>query len=223
MPIMGNMTSMKYFQAPAHNTNEPLAAAHTSLAGALFTSTQQRVLALLFGQPQRSFYLSEMIKRTGSGSGAVQRELKRLVGSGLVSVKRIGNQQHYQANPTAPIFNELCSMMNKTVALVEPLRAALAPLAEHITLALLYGSVAKGTDTANSDIDVLIVAHALTLENIYRILAPVERQLGRRVNLTLYSPEEFIQRKETNNAFLTRVLSGECLVLIDNTHEPPIT
>jgi predicted nucleotidyltransferase len=198
-----------------------LPAASTSLADALFTATQQRVLALLFGQTDRSYYASELIARAGSGSGAVQRELKRLASSGLVTVKRIGNQKHYQANPDAPVFEELRSLVKKTVALVEPIRAALATLADRIELALLYGSVAKGTDTATSDIDILIVADDVTLEDIYSVLALVEADLERKISPTLYTSKEFADRKSANNPFLARVLSGEHLVLIGNEHEPP--
>jgi predicted nucleotidyltransferase len=186
----------------------------------LFTTTQQRVLALLFGQPGRSFYASELIERTGSGSGAVQRELKRLASSGLVTVKRIGNQKHYQANPVSPVFEELSCLVKKTVALAEPIRQALAPLADHIDLALLYGSVVKGMDTATSDIDILIVADGVTLEDIYSALAPVETDLDRKISPTLYTPGEFADRKAANNTFLTRVLSGEHMVLIGDEREP---
>ena len=193
----------------------------TSLADALFTTTQQRVLGLLFGQHARSFYASELIERTGSGSGAVQRELRRLVSSGLVTVTRIGNQKHYQANPDSPVFKELCSLVTKTVALAEPIRGGLARLANRIELALLYGSVVKGTDTAASDIDLLIVADGVTLEEIYSALAPVEADLARKISPTLYTPKEFEDRKASNNSFLTRVLSSEHLFLMGDDCEPP--
>jgi predicted nucleotidyltransferase len=188
--------------------------APTSLADALFTTTQQRLLALLFGQPSRSFFASELIELTGSGSGAVQRELKRLSSSGLVTVKRIGKQKHYQANPDCPVFEELCALVRKTVAMVEPIRRALAPLAERVTLALIYGSVAKGTATAMSDIDLLVVADDLTLEALYSALAPVESSLDRKISPTLYTTKEFEIRRAAGNPFLTRVLEGEHLILI---------
>lgn len=188
--------------------------ASTSLADALFTTTQQRVLALLFGQPSRSFFASELIELTGSGSGAVQRELKRLTSSGLVTVKRIGRQKHYQANPDCPVFEELCGLVRKTVAMVAPIRQALAPLAEGIILALVYGSVVKGTDTAASDIDLLVVADGLTLEALYPALASVEANLDRKIIPTRYTVKEFNTRRASGNPFLTRVLEGEQLVLI---------
>lgn len=217
---MGNTTATKGSRPSRRKAAAPLPAAPTSLADALFTTTQQRVLALLFGQPTRSFYASELIERTGSGSGAVQRELKRLASSGLVTVKRIGNQKHYQANPDSPVFEELRSLVKKTVALAEPIRAALEPLANRIDLTLLYGSVVKGTDTASSDIDILIVADDVMLENIFSALAPVEADLNRKISPTLYTPQEFADRKASNNPFLTRLLAGEHLILIGNEHEP---
>ena len=118
----------------------------TSLADALFSTTQQRVLGLLFGQPDRSFYATELISLAGSGSGAVQRELARLEQSGLVAVHRIGTQKHYQANPDSPLYSELQGIARKTVGLAEPLRDALAPFAGKIIAAFVYGSVAKRQD-----------------------------------------------------------------------------
>jgi len=217
---MGNIATAKHFRRPRRKIGMASEGAPTSLADALFTTTQQRVLFLLFGQPNRSFYASEMIERTGSGSGAVQRELKRLASSGLVTVKRIGNQMHYQANPDAPVFEELCSLVKKTVALAEPIRESLIPLGDRVRLALLYGSVAKGTDTAASDVDILIVADGVTLEDVYAALAPVESELARKISPTLYTPEELEQRQASHNPFLARVLAGEHLVLIGSEHEP---
>ena len=185
-----------------------------SLADALFTSTQQRVLALLFGQPNRSFFVTELVALADSGSGAVQRELARLAQSGLVTVTKVGNQKHYQANNDSPLFKELCSIINKTVGLQEPVRAALDSLADKISLALIYGSIAKQSDTAASDVDLLLVSNQLTLEEIYSTLAPVEKLLDRSVNPTLYTQKEFDQRRKTKNTFVSRVLNGPTIILI---------
>lgn len=186
----------------------------TSLADALFTATQQRVLALLFGQPERSFFATELIGLARAGSGAVQRELKRLVESGLVTVSRVGNQKHYQANHASPVFNELRDLVRKTIGLHEPIREVLRPLEDSIVFAALYGSVAKHKNTAASDIDLLIVSDDLTLEQLYAALAPVEENLTRKINPTLYTSREFEGRKKAGNAFLRRVLAGEHVVLI---------
>ena len=215
MPEMGIKNTTKPLE-PRSATRRAPVLARTSLADALFSATQQRVLALLFGQPGRSFFTNELIGLVGAGSGAVQREVKRLVESGLVTVTRLGSQKHYQANPAAPIYEELRGIVTKTLGLAEVLRGALVPLGETVRLALVYGSVAKRSDTAHSDIDLLIVSDALTLEQIYTALTPVEQQLGRRVSPTLYSVAEFRRRRASGNPFLTKVLTGETIRLTED-------
>jgi len=216
---MGNVAPTLSSRPARRKAASGRADAATSLADALFTTTQQRVLALLFGQPSRSFFASELIELTGSGSGAVQRELKRLASSGLVTIKRIGKRKHYQANPDCPVFEELCALVRKTVAMVEPIREALAPLAKKIERALIYGSVVKGTDTASSDIDLLVVADDLTLEALYSALAPVETSLDRKISPTLYTRKEYDDRVAAGNPFLARVLEGEHLVLMGSADD----
>ncbi len=177
-----------------------------SVADALFSGTQQRVLSLLFGRPQRSFYASEVIERVKAGTGAVQRELARLVQSELVTVHRVGNQKHYQANPQSPIFLELCAITRKTMGLSDPLRAALAPLSDHILAAFVYGSVAKHQDTASSDIDLMLVSEDLTYADLYATLETLTEQLGRAVNPTILTSRELNQRIKRGDAFIKRVL-----------------
>jgi predicted nucleotidyltransferase len=185
-----------------------------SLADALFSGTQQRVLAWLFGQPARSFYAAELIGLAGAGSGAVQRELARLAQSGLVTVRAVGNQKHYQANPAAPVYAELCSIVQKTVGLAEPLREALSPLAGLIRAAFVYGSVAKREDTASSDIDLMLISSDLAYSDLYAHLEDVSQRLGRTVNPTIYTPQELAKRVKGKEAFATRVLAQPKLWLI---------
>src|ERR1700736_1723587 len=138
-----------------------------SISNARFSKVQQRVLALIFGHAERSFYTSEIVRSVASGTGAVERELSRLQRSGLVSVERIGNQKHYRANRQSPIFEELQSLVLKTLALSEPLRKARQPYSDKIQAAFVYGSVAKGTDTARSDIDVMVIGDELDYSDLY--------------------------------------------------------
>ncbi len=189
------------------------ATSSASLADALFTSTQQKVLGLLFGQPDRSFFVTQIMELAKSGRGAVQRELRRLESAGLVSVEMRGNQKHYQANSESPLFDEICSIVRKTVGLEEPLRTAVESLAGTVRLALVYGSVAKRTDTSASDVDVLIVADEVTLEDVYAALSVAEQQLDRKINPTLFTGEEFDRRRARGNAFLKRVLDGPVIIL----------
>lgn len=176
------------------------------LADALFSGTRLRLLGLLFGQPSRSFYATELIDLAKSGSGAVQRELANLARSGLVTVKSVGNQKHYQANAASPIFHELCGIVRKTVGLADPLREALDPVAHRIIAAFVYGSVAKGSDTASSDIDLMLLSDELTYGEVFSALETVGNTFGRPVNPAILTRQEFGRRLAAQESFLIRVL-----------------
>lgn len=193
-----------------------------SLADALFTKTQQRVLRVLFGQPERSFYASELIREAGTGSGAAQRELARLERSGIIAARRIGNQKHYQANAGSPLFSELRNIVLKTVGLAEPLRDGLKPLSSAIRAAFVYGSVAKATDQAASDIDLMIISDSLAYGDVFGTLERVTRTVGRKVNPTVYTSAEFSKRSRTENAFVTRVLEQPKLWVIGSEDDLPV-
>ncbi|MGH8528508.1 MAG: transcriptional regulator, partial [Nevskiales bacterium] len=148
----------------------------TGLGDALFSTTQQRVLGLLFGQPDRSLYARELISLAGGGSGAIHRELVRLENSGLIIAERRGVQKHYKANPQSPLFDELCSIARKTVGLAEPLREALKPVASKIRAAFVYGSVAKRADTARSDIDLMIISDHVDFATVIEAIYPLQER-----------------------------------------------
>ncbi len=194
-------------------------AAEYSLADALFTTTQQRLYSLLFGQPERSFYLTELVRLAKVGSGSVQRELMRLERTGLVTASSVGNQKHYQANPASPLFSELTGIVKKTVGLKQPLLDALEPIKQKIELAFVYGSVAKGSDTSSSDIDLLIVSDELALADVFSILSPLEDQIGRQVSPTLYNSAEFSDKRKTKKSFISKVLTAPVIELIGSIDE----
>ena len=220
MPIKGTIVPNMGTKKSENNT--PAAQSQpTSLGGALFTTTQQRILGYLFGQPSRSFFGNELIQLTGSGSGGVQRELKRLVESGLVTVRQIGNQKHYQANPAAPIFSELCGIVKKTFGLATPLREALAPLDDQIKAAFIFGSIAKRADTAESDIDLLILTDTLSYADVMAILGTPEEQLKRKINPTLYSFKDLQTRLREDNAFVARILQQPKIWLKGDEYDLP--
>ncbi|MEP7057471.1 MAG: nucleotidyltransferase domain-containing protein [Caldimonas sp.] len=203
---MQGMPNMGIFM-PNMGMRSPAPSQRTGLADALFSGTRQRLLGLLFGQPSRSFYATELIGLAGSGSGAVQRELANLAQSGLVTLRAVGNQKHYQANAESPIFAELCGIAQKTVGLAEPLREALAPLGRQIRAAFVYGSVAKKTDTAASDIDVMLLSDELSYADTFAALEAASSRLGRTVNPTILTRKDFIKRVKARESFLTRVLA----------------
>lgn len=190
------------------------------MGDALFTKTQQRVLALLFGAPDRSFYLNEIVRRSRAGNGAVHRELARLLGCGLVTAGHIGNQKHYQANHVAPIFEEIRGIVLKTFGVVDVLRAILGPVAKSIDVAFVYGSVAKGTDKAGSDIDLMIMSETLSFPEILEAIGE-DTGLGRAVNPSIYKRVEFEKKAAEEGGFLARVLEGPKLFLIGADHDIP--
>lgn len=175
------------------------------LSNALFSDVQRKVLALIFGHPERSFYTLEIVRNVDSGTGAVQRELSRLQLSGLVSVERIGNQKHYRANRQSPIFEELHSLVLKTVGLIEPLRHSLEPYADKIKAAFVYGSVAKGTDTARSDIDLMVIGEDLTYSDLYAGLQDAEKILQRPINPNFHSLADWHRKLTQKNPFVTKI------------------
>jgi predicted nucleotidyltransferase len=193
----------------------------TGLADALFSKVQQRVLGLLFVNADRSFYTNEIVRFVDSGIGVVQRELEKLAASGLVTIKKIGNQKHYQANHDTPIFAELRGIMLKTVGLADILRLALLPLSDKIQTAFIYGSIAKGSDTSKSDIDVLIVGKELAYADVYGALGAGEASAGRPVNPSIYSQDELKRKLTEDNAFVSRVLEQPKIFLIGSEDDLP--
>ena len=185
-----------------------------SLADALFPSTRQRVLATLFGRPGRSFYAAEIIALARAGSGSVQRELADMTQVGLLTCTKVGHQKHYQANSASPVFNELCSLVLKTVGLADALRQALAPLANQISMAFVFGSIAKAQDSAQSDVDVLLVSNTLSYGDVFSALAPASQALSRTINPALYTDADFKARQLSDNAFITRVMQQPKIWLI---------
>jgi predicted nucleotidyltransferase len=186
----------------------------SGLADALFTPVQQRVLGLLFGQPSRRFQSAELIQLAESGTGAAHRQLQRLAESGLVTVTRVGNQKHYQANAESPIFAELRGLIVKTVGIVDPLRKALEPLADRIVVAFVYGPVAKGTDTAKSDVDLMVVSDSLHYPDLYEALQAAEAELARPVNPTVVTLESLRKQRQQADSFVSRLLAQSRLSVL---------
>lgn len=191
-----------------------------SIATALFTDSQTRVLRWLFGQPGRGYHINELLRLTGLGSASLQRELKKLAEAGLVRSERVGNLRRFQANAESPVYGELVALTRKTLGVEPLLREALGPLAPQLEVAFIYGSVAKGTDTAKSDIDVMLVGKNLLLAKILELLVPLEAQLGRKINPTLLTPAEFKRRREERDSFVNRVLAQPTLPLMGDAPGP---
>lgn len=184
----------------------------------LFGKTRRAVLSLLFTHTDEAFYLRQIVRAIGAGLGAVQRELKRLTEAGIIRRTVRGRQVYYQANPDCPLFAELRGLVIKTAGVGDVLRAALAPLADRIHLALIYGSLARGEERRSSDIDVLVVGE-VTFGEVVAILAPAQETLGREINPNVYPSAEFRSKLAAGHHFLRTVIGGPKLFLIGDEYE----
>lgn len=184
----------------------------------LFGRTRSAVLSLLFGQPERDFYQQEVAQAAGVRLSAVQRELETLVAAGLVTRRKRGNRVYYQADARCPFFAEMRGIIAKTTGLTGVLRRALAPMQEHITVALVFGSLAAGTATSESDVDVLVVGE-VSLRDVAPLLAPTQEALGREVNPVVVSPGELRDKVAAGDHFLSTVLAGPKLFVIGDADD----
>lgn len=191
----------------------------SNLSRALFSRVQSRVLGIIFGQPDQEFQLTEIIARAGSGRGAVQRELEKLTEVGIVATAAYGNRKLYHANRKSPVFNELHQLVLKTVGIIDPLREALAPYRRSIASAFVYGSIAKGKDTAKSDIDVMIIGEGLVYSEVFSALQKAEKLLARPVNPNLMGVRDWVRRVKAKSPFVTKILSQPTLFVFGTEDE----
>lgn len=190
-----------------------------AVAGVLFGKGRGAILGLLYGHPDQSFYYRQLTRELKDVSvGTLQRELETLSQLGLIERSTLGKQVFYRANRSHPIFPELRALLAKTVGAVAMLRSALAPLADRISIALIYGSIARQEERAESDIDLMVVGTA-TLEDVLAKLGKIEAFLRRPVNPTVYSRAEFRLKLTSGNHFLNSVLRGEKVFLIGDEDE----
>lgn len=189
-----------------------------SFVHAVFTDRQARLYRWLFGQPDRSFYMNELIRLTSLSSASLQQELKRLSLAGLVSDTRLGNLRVFQANPASPLFPELVSLTRKTCGVAAVLAQGLEPLRPKLAWALIYGSVARQEDNASSDVDLMLVGVDLTLAEVLNHLQAAEEALGRKVNPTCYTLKEFEQRRADPGSFVNKVLAQPTINLLEGMH-----
>jgi predicted nucleotidyltransferase len=188
------------------------------IASVLFGRTRRRLLGWLLGHPDEAFYLRQLVRQTGAAHGAVQRELAALTRAGVLRRTVQGRQVYFQANRESPVFTELQSLLMKTTGAVDVLRKALAPLADRIAAAFVFGSAARGDLRSDSDVDLLVVGDA-SFEAVTEALAEAQEQLGRDINPTVYPVAEFRRKIRGGHHFLTSVLREPHLFIIGGANE----
>ena len=188
------------------------------LCSGLFGKTRQAVLALLYGRADSSFYTKQVLDAVKIGRGTVQRELKNLTDTSIITREVQGRQVYYRANAQCPIFNELKSIVRKTFGVADVIRQSLETVADKIQIAFVFGSVARSADDRKSDIDVMVVGR-ISFGDVVSLLSPAEEKLGREVNPVVYPVAEFKQKMKEDHYFVKTVLEGEKIFLIGDEHE----
>lgn len=189
-----------------------------SLSATLFGRTRQALLAKLYGHPDEAFYVRQLIRAVRGGLGAVQRELKELTQAGIIQRQVRGRQVYYQANSQCPIYAELRGIVLKTAGAADVLRSHLQSLAEHIRVAFVYGSVARGEEGRGSDIDLMVIGDA-SFGDVVTALGPAQNALGREINPTVYSADEFHKKAAAKHHFVTTVIKGRKLFVLGEERE----
>jgi uncharacterized protein len=191
--------------------------ATSGLAEALFSKNRRLVLSLLLGHADEAFYLRQIVRASGGGVGAIQRELRQLVQCGILRRTARGKEVYFQVNPECPVFAELKSLLMKTAGLADVLRTALAPLADQIEVAFVFGSVTQGKERQGSDVDVLVVGN-VSFADVVAAIGPAQEQLQREVNPSVYPPDEFRAKLAARHHFLTSVMAGGKVFLMGDEH-----
>ncbi len=188
------------------------------LGTTLFGKTRRAVLALLYSHPDESFYLRQLARMTAVGMGSLQRELKQLSEAGIIQRNEIGRQIFFKANPDCPIYPELRDLIIKTFGVADVLHQALAPLADTILVAFIFGSMVSGEINQSSDVDVIVIGD-ISFANVVSALSPVQEVLSREINPTVYPPGEFKAKLSADQHFIKSVLSSPKIFLIGNKNE----
>ena len=192
--------------------------AEESLSVALFPKSRRVVLGILYGHPDRTFYLREIVEMAGLGMGQIQRELKRLADSGIIRRFEQGRHVYFQADENCPVYEELRSLVTKTVGATEVLREALQDLTERIEVAFVYGSVARGEERHNSDLDLLVIGDA-SFGDVVEALTEAQPRLHREVNAVVYPRDELSRKLANRHHFLTSVIESEKIFIIGDEDE----
>jgi len=189
-----------------------------NLSTTLFGKTRRAVLSLLYTHADESFYLRQIARSAGAGLGAVQHELQSLHRVGIITRASSGRQVYYKANTQCPVFTELKALIIKTAGAGSVLKTALAPLADRISVAFIYGSVAAGSEKRESDIDIMVIGKA-TFAEVVAALQNAQQTLGREINPSVYPAVEFKEKVAADHHFLKTVLTTSIIFLIGDKRE----
>lgn len=188
------------------------------LSSLLFSDYRRRVLGLLLLHPDTTYHVRELARLTGTSAGTLHKELTKLTNGGVLRRQEVGNQVRYSADRDCPVFEELASILRKTSGLADVLIEALSSIEKNISLAFVFGSVARGEQQFNSDVDVMLVGR-LGFADAVRALHSAQATLQREINPVVYSLAEFRRRAASDNSFVREVLAKPKLFVVGNENE----
>ena len=182
------------------------------------TSTLVNVLSLFLQNADEEFYQSDIVHKTGKALMQVQRALKTLQEVGLITSCQRGRQIYYRISKNHPAFSDLKALFFKTVILGDTIRLALEPMVHRIRSAFVYGSIAQGSESADSDIDLFILGD-ISLRELSKVLGPLSKKLSRELNPVLCRASEFKKRIVNKDHFLLEVSKKSKIWIIGNQNE----
>lgn len=188
------------------------------LSDVLFGEYRKRILGLLLLHPEEGYHVRELARLTDTSAGTLHKELSKLSDAGILKSKKVGNQQHYSANLQCPIFEELASIFRKTSGLADVIANALSSMKSQIKFAIVFGSVARGEEQANSDVDVIVIGD-IGFGDVVSLLHESQATLKREINPVVYSVDSFKDRVEKNDSFIKEILNKPKLFIIGSEHE----
>lgn len=188
------------------------------ISSLLFPEYRRRVLGLLLLHPENHYHVREIARLTSTAPGTLHRELTKLAKAEVLTREVSGNQVYYQANRSFSIFDELASILRKTSGLVDVLTNALIPFADKITVALVFGSVGRGTESAGSDVDLLIIGE-IDFVTLVKALYPTQEIISREINPKVYHKDEWKKLVRKKDPFAQEILKNPKLFIIGAANE----
>jgi DNA-binding Lrp family transcriptional regulator len=190
----------------------------TNVRALISSRIRVELLKILALNPDSSYHINELSRRTGFSPRGVEKELKNLLSGGILKREVMGNQHHYQLDPQCSINREIKGIVLKTVGLSDVVRKALRPVEDKIELSFVFGSFASGDYGNESDVDLFVVSK-LSGVKLAELLAPAQNEISRAINISQFTPSEYRQRRQRGDHFLTRVFDGPRIMIIGHIDE----
>jgi predicted nucleotidyltransferase len=181
------------------------------------SKTRKELFRLYFTKPDQEYYLRELERILNTPVSMIRKELTRLEEDGVFLSRRKGNSTYYLLNDSYPLFNELKSIVFKTIGIQGLLREIMSKM-KGIEVAFIYGSFAKHEENAKSDIDLLLIGE-LDDSRLLREIHKLEERLKREINYTIFRKDEFKQKIKEKDPFIMDLLKNPKIFLVGDQND----